>query len=75
MMYKEVKRTVYLYQVILIIILLTVVFMEVAIHLLHQMVALTQHQVETTRIVRMVPVKVTQAMHLRPVQFKLYIRL
>ena len=64
MMYKEVHRTVYLYQVILIIILLTVVFMEVAIHLLHQMVALTQHQVETTRIVRMVPVKVTQAMHL-----------
>ena len=39
--------------------------MEVVIHLLHQMVALTQHQVETTRIVRMVPVKVTQAMHLR----------
>ena len=33
------------------------VFMEVAIHLLHQMVALTQHQVETTRIVRMVPVR------------------
>ena len=38
--------------------------MEVAIPLLHQMVALTQHQVETARIVQMVPVKVTQAIHL-----------
>ncbi len=55
---------VYVYEVIVIIIVVRVVLMEVVIDVVDEMVAVSEDEVERSGIVGMVGVKVSEGMHL-----------